>query len=258
MGHSTAVLGLPALPCPRPWWQWGQQRVMVARGWPGAQDPAAVSPHELTDAELGWPRADVARARPGRTWVGIRAGEPLPRALCLQPPAWELYRRAHTPTGTQCPPPCPPLQLHHPGGAEHSLHRQSLWLITPQMPLTHSPAAAVGPGSACLGAAPCLGCTGVPHPHCRLLQRALLTQVPTQHNTNLAMGWCFPASPKVPTLVGTGIVKGKANRDEERGKTDGRAGREVQRQRRGRRASAAQRHCPRYRSSRGRPFPSSR
>lgn len=90
-GHSTSILGLPVLPCSRPWWQWGQQQVMEARGWPGAQDLAAMSPHGLTDAELSWPRADVARARPARTWVGIGEGDPLPRALCLQPLAQELY-----------------------------------------------------------------------------------------------------------------------------------------------------------------------
>lgn len=98
-----------------------------------------------------------------------------------------------------------------------------------------NPAAAwqspVGLGSMCLGASPCPGSTGVPHPHCWLLRRALLMQIPTRHNTNLTMGWCFPASLKVPTLVGTGVVKGKANRDKERGKTDGRVGRKAQRQR---------------------------
>lgn len=51
-----------------------------------------------------------------------------------------------------------------------------------------------------------------------LLRRAPLTQVPSRRlrgSTNLATGQCFPASPKVPTLVGTGVGKGKANRDKE-------------------------------------------
>lgn len=83
---------------------------------------------------------------------------------------------------------------------------------------------------------------------------APLTQVPTQHSTDLAMGWCFPASPKVPTLVGTRAVKGKANRDEERGEN------RWQRTRHsvsggGGSTGAAPRGCSRHRSQNGSPAP---
>lgn len=100
--------------------------------------------------------------------------------------------------------------VHHPTGAsEPTLHQ----------PPSRAPQ---DWGQHLLGAAPCPRTirpgpldTGVPRPRCRPLHRALLTQVPTRSSTNLAMGWCFPASPKVPTLVGTRAVKGKANRDKE-------------------------------------------
>lgn len=105
---------------------------------------------------------------------------------------------------------------------------------------------------------PVLWDTGVPRPRCLVLGIALLTQVPTQHSINLAMGRCFPASPKVPTLVGTGTLKRKANRDEEREENRWQSGEKgAVSARGGRRAGAAQRRCPRHMSQDRSPFPSS-
>lgn len=53
---------------------------------------------------------------------------------------------------------------------------------------------------------------GLPHPPRHCLQGT--AESGSQGSTNLATGWCFPAFPKLPTLVGTGVGKGKANREE--------------------------------------------
>lgn len=70
--------------------------------------------------------------------------------------------------------------------------------------------------------------TGLPHPPRRCLQGT--AESGSQGSTNLATGWCFPASSKLPTLVGIGVGKGKANRDRRERKTDGTEERKAQRQ----------------------------
>lgn len=191
-------------------------------------------------AGLSQPSADAARARAVGAWAGRASGKnPAQSPDACSPPAHKPDPH-HEPEGARGPqplsrtqslsphaPPWPSL----PSGAAQSRHG-SPWTFTPevlQTPLaSRHPAEPHGRGRArpAQGSCPASSVRRalrlVPAWTCHvpraLLRRAPLTQVPSRRlrgSTNLAAGQCFPASPKVPTLVGTGVGKGKANRDKE-------------------------------------------